>query len=119
MVVGDIETGTELLVIGGGPGGYAAAIRAAQKGLDVTLVEKEDVGGTCLNRGCIPAKALIHAAGFQKDMEHWDKIGIHNKGLNGEFREVQEWKSDIVQKLNIGVKNRLEAVYQRRIARKR
>ena len=110
MVVGDIETGTELLVIGGGPAGYAAAIRAAQKGLEVTLVEKEDVGGTCLNRGCIPAKALIHAAGFQKDMEHWDEIGIHNKGLDVEFSEVQEWKNDIVENLNTGVKNKLEAV---------
>jgi dihydrolipoamide dehydrogenase len=110
MVVGDIETGTELLVIGGGPAGYAAAIRAADKGLDVTLVEKEDVGGTCLNRGCIPAKALIHAAGFQKDMEHWDSIGIHNEGLDVEFSEVQEWKNEIVEKLNTGVKNKLEAV---------
>jgi dihydrolipoamide dehydrogenase len=110
MVVGDIETGTELLVIGGGPGGYAAAIRAAQKGLDVTLVEKEDIGGTCLNRGCIPAKALIHAAGFQKDMESWDEIGIHNEGLDVEFSEVQEWKNDIVEKLNTGVKNKLKAV---------
>lgn len=110
MVVGDIETGTELLVIGGGPGGYAAAIRAAQKGLDVTLVEKEDIGGTCLNRGCIPAKALIHAAGFQKNMEHWDEIGIHNEGLDIEFDEVQAWKDDIVDGLNKGVRNKLEAV---------
>ncbi len=110
MVVGDIETGTELLVIGGGPGGYAAAIRAAQEGLDVTLVEKGEIGGTCLNRGCIPAKALIHAAGFQKDMEHWDSIGIHNKGLNVEFSEVQDWKNDIVEKLNTGVRNKLDAV---------
>lgn len=110
MVVGDIETGTELLVIGGGPGGYAAAIRAAQKGLDVTLVEKEDIGGTCLNRGCIPAKALIHAAGFQKDMESWDEIGIHNQGLDVEFSEVQKWKDNIVKKLNTGVKNKLDAV---------
>ena len=110
MVVGDIETGTELLVIGGGPAGYAAAIRAAQNNTDVTLIEKEEVGGTCLNRGCIPAKALIHAAGFQKDMEHWDKIGIHNEGLDVDFSEVQDWKKDIVEKLNAGVRHKLEAV---------
>jgi dihydrolipoamide dehydrogenase len=110
MVVGDIETGTEVLVIGGGPAGYAAAIRAAQNDTDVTLIEKEDVGGTCLNRGCIPAKALIHAAGFQKNIEHWDDIGIHNKGLDVDFSEVQTWKKDIVEKLNTGVKNKLEAV---------
>jgi len=110
MVVGDIETGTEVLVIGGGPAGYAAAIRAAQNDTDVTLIEKEDVGGTCLNRGCIPAKALIHAASFEKDMEHWDEIGIHNKGLNVDFSEVQAWKNDIVEKLNTGVRNKLKAV---------
>lgn len=110
MVVGDIETGTELLVIGGGPAGYAAAIRAAQNDTDVTLIEKEDVGGTCLNRGCIPAKALIHAAGFQKNIEHWDSIGIHNKGLDVDFSEVQAWKKDIVEKLNTGVRNKLDAV---------
>jgi len=63
---------TDLAVIGAGPGGYTAAIRGAQKGLDVVLVERETVGGVCLNHGCIPAKALIHAAGFQKDIDHWN-----------------------------------------------
>ena len=53
---------TTLLVIGGGPGGYVAAIRAAQLGIDTTLVEGDTLGGTCLNIGCIPSKALIHAA---------------------------------------------------------
>ena len=110
MVVGDIATGTELLVIGGGPGGYAAAIRAAQKGLDVTLVEKEDVGGTCLNRGCIPAKALIHAAGFENSMEHWDNLGIHAENIEADFTEIQDWKNGIVEQLNSGVRNKLEAV---------
>ena len=51
-----------LLIIGGGPGGYETAIRAAQMGATVTLVEKESLGGTCLNVGCIPTKALIHSA---------------------------------------------------------
>ncbi|HMB50077.1 MAG TPA: FAD-dependent oxidoreductase, partial [Natronoarchaeum rubrum] len=69
MVVGDIATGTDVLVIGGGPAGYVAAIRAGQLDLDVTLVEDEDYGGTCVNHGCIPSKALhsttdlAHAAG--------------------------------------------------------
>lgn len=62
MVVGEVATRTEVLVIGGGPGGYAAAIRAAQMGKQVTLVERDRVGGTCLNVGCIPSKVLIHAA---------------------------------------------------------
>lgn len=62
MVVGEVATFTDVLVIGGGPGGYAAALRAAALGLDVTLVECERLGGTCLNVGCIPSKVLIHAA---------------------------------------------------------
>jgi len=66
MVVGDIEEGTDLLVVGAGHGGYAAALRAAQKGLEVVLADKETIGGVCLNSGCITAKSLIHAAGFQK-----------------------------------------------------
>ena len=105
MVVGDIATGTELLVIGGGPGGYAAAIRAAKKGVDVTLVERDSVGGTCLNHGCIPAKSLIHAAGFQESIEHWNDIGIHTEDLEVDFNEIQEWKSGVVEKLNSGVRS--------------
>lgn len=108
MVVGDIATGTDLLVIGGGPAGYSAAIRAAQKDLDVTLVEKNKIGGTCLNRGCIPAKALIHAAKYQNDLQHWDEIGIHTEDREVDFNEVQEWKEDIVEKLDGGVEAMLK-----------
>ncbi|MFP4038689.1 MAG: dihydrolipoyl dehydrogenase [Candidatus Nanohaloarchaea archaeon] len=110
MVVGDIETGTELLVIGGGPGGYSAAIRAGQMGVDVTLVEKEDIGGTCLNRGCIPAKALIHAAEVEEEVEAWREIGIHSENLDTDLKELQAWKNGVVEKLNKGVKNKLESV---------
>lgn len=108
MVVGDIATGTDLLVIGGGPAGYSAAIRGAQKGLDVTLVEKDRVGGTCLNRGCIPAKAFIHAAKYQSDIEHWDEIGIHTGDLDVEFEEIQKWKEEIVDRLDSGVEAMLK-----------
>lgn len=59
MVVGDFSIHAETMVIGGGPGGYVAAIRAAQLGQDVTLVERDTLGGVCLNVGCIPSKALI------------------------------------------------------------
>lgn len=62
MVVGEVATSTELLVIGGGPGGYVAALHGAQRGMAVTLVERSHLGGVCLNEGCIPSKALIHAA---------------------------------------------------------
>jgi dihydrolipoamide dehydrogenase len=108
MVVGDIETGAEVLVIGGGPGGYSAAIRAAQNGADVKVIEKGELGGVCLNRGCIPAKSLIHAAGFQKNIEHWNNIGIHTDELNVDYEEIQAWKNGIVNKLNQGIKSIFE-----------
>jgi dihydrolipoamide dehydrogenase len=107
MVVGDIEEGADLLVIGAGPGGYTAAIRAAQKGKEVVLVDKEEVGGICLNHGCIPAKSLIHAAGFQEDIQHWEEIGIHTDNLEVNFEEIQEWKNSIVKRLDDGIKSRL------------
>ncbi|MBY6293972.1 dihydrolipoyl dehydrogenase [Nanohaloarchaea archaeon H01] len=108
MVVGDIEEGADLLVIGAGPGGYTAAIRAAQKDLDVVLVDKEEVGGICLNHGCIPAKSLIHAAGFQEDIQHWNDIGIHTEGLEIDFEEIQEWKDNVVDRLDSGIESRLQ-----------
>lgn len=108
MVVGDIETGADLVVIGAGPGGYTAAIRGAQEGLDVVLIDKEDIGGTCLNRGCIPAKALIHASKFHHDIQHWNDIGIKAECEHINFEEIQEWKEETVEKLNSGVKHILE-----------
>ena len=109
MVVGDIEEGTDLLVVGAGPGGYAAALRAAQKGLEVVLVDKEKIGGVCLNRGCIPAKSLIHAAGFQEDIQHWEDIGIHTESLKVDFEEVQNWKDGVIDKLTSGVEQLLKS----------
>jgi len=94
------RTDADLVVVGAGPGGYTAAIRGAQRGLDVVLVEKETVGGVCLNHGCIPAKALIHAAGFQKDIQGWNDIGIHTGDLEVDFAEIQEWKRDVVRRLD-------------------
>ncbi|MFB6208811.1 MAG: dihydrolipoyl dehydrogenase [Candidatus Nanohaloarchaea archaeon] len=108
MVVGDIEEGTDLLVIGAGPGGYTAAIRAAQKGLDVVLVDKEKVGGICLNHGCIPAKSLIHAANFEQDILHWNQIGIHTGELEVDFGEIQEWKDSVVKRLDSGIESLLQ-----------
>ncbi|WEL22909.1 dihydrolipoyl dehydrogenase [Candidatus Nanohalovita haloferacivicina] len=108
MVVGDIATGTDLVVIGAGPGGYSAAIRAAQEGQDVVLVDKEKIGGTCLNRGCIPAKAFIHASKFHDDIQHWNNIGIKAECEHVNFKEIKEWKDSIVEKLDQGVKQMLE-----------
>ena len=66
----------KVVVIGGGPGGYVAAIRAAQLGAATSLVEKENLGGTCLNVGCIPTKALLHTAELYHAVKHGDRIGL-------------------------------------------
>jgi len=103
MVVGEIAMGTELLVIGGGPGGYVAAIRAAQLGREVTLVEKEELGGICLNHGCIPSKALIHAAQLAYKLPRLNDLGIEVQNLSVDFAKLQGWKEGIVKKLVSGV----------------
>jgi dihydrolipoamide dehydrogenase len=95
MVVGDISTGTEVLVIGAGPGGYVAAIRAAQRGLDTTLVEKDAYGGTCLNHGCIPSKAYITAATLAHDAGTAEEMGIHADPAV-DMSQLRSWKDDIV-----------------------
>lgn len=95
---------TKVLVVGGGPGGYVAAIRAGQLGLETTLVEEDRVGGTCLLRGCIPSKALIHAAGKFHDLAHAGNIGIRLEGAAGfDLGQAVKWKDGITAKLNSGV----------------
>ncbi|MDR1827301.1 MAG: dihydrolipoyl dehydrogenase [Methylobacteriaceae bacterium] len=96
------ENKTRLVVIGGGPGGYVAAIRAAQLGAEVTLVEKAALGGTCLNVGCIPTKALLHTAFLYEDMRAAGRRGI-NAQLTLDFAAVQTDKRRIVERLVGGV----------------
>lgn len=105
MVVGDFLYETEVLVIGGGPGGYTAAIRAAQLGKAVTLVEKKALGGVCLNEGCIPSKALITEAEQFYKLSRLADRGIEVNQVNLNFRKFQNWKRDnVVSKLSNGVK---------------
>jgi dihydrolipoamide dehydrogenase len=99
VVVGDASVEIDVLVIGGGPGGYVAAIRAAQLGKSVLLVEKDQLGGVCLNRGCIPSKALISAAHQYESMHRSSSIGISAEGVKVDFAKVQEWKNGIIQKM--------------------
>lgn len=99
---------TEVLVVGGGPGGYVAAIRAGQLGLNTTLIEADKLGGTCLIRGCIPSKALIHAAGeYEAALAKVGKqghLGIRFKAKPElDFGETIAWKNGIVKRLNGGV----------------
>ena len=107
MVVGELTEEVDVLVIGGGPGGYVAAIRAAQLGRQVTLVEKEDLGGVCLNRGCIPSKALISAAHHYEAASESVYPGISTTA-ELDYPKVQRWKQTVVDKMTGGVKTLLK-----------
>ncbi|WP_267647318.1 dihydrolipoyl dehydrogenase [Halolamina litorea] len=108
MVVGDVTTGTEVLVVGAGPGGYVAAIRAAQNGLDTTLVDRDAYGGTCLNYGCIPSKALISATDVAHDARNAEEMGVYADPLI-RADEMQEWKAGVVDQLTSGVEKLCKA----------
>jgi dihydrolipoamide dehydrogenase len=108
MVVGDVTTGTDVLVIGGGPGGYVAAIRAGQLDLDVTLVEDDAYGGTCLNDGCIPSKALISAADVAHDAGTAEHMGVH-ADPTVDLAGAVDWKDGVVDQLTSGVEKLCKA----------
>jgi dihydrolipoamide dehydrogenase len=108
MVVGDFAIETETLVVGAGPGGYVAAIRAAQLGQKVTIVEKANLGGVCLNVGCIPSKALISAGHRFEVAKHSEDMGIKAENVTVDFSKVQEWKNSVVKKLTGGVEGLLK-----------
>ncbi|WP_404432724.1 dihydrolipoyl dehydrogenase [Sutcliffiella horikoshii] len=108
MVVGDFAIDVDTLVIGSGPGGYVAAIRAAQLGQKVTIVEKNTLGGVCLNVGCIPSKALISAGHRFETAKHSEDMGITAENVTVDFSKVQEWKAGVVKKLTGGVEGLLK-----------
>ena len=93
----------EVIVIGGGPGGYAAAIRLAQLGLKTLCVERESMGGICLNWGCIPSKALIAATSLVQKIQAASDMGITVSDLSVDVAKMQEWKDGIVKKLTGGI----------------
>ena len=100
------ELRCKVLVIGGGPGGYVAAIRAGQLGLDTILVEADRLGGACLNVGCIPSKALIHAAGAAhalREPRGLSAIGLSVGPPKLDFARTIAWKDSIVARLTNGV----------------
>ena len=86
-------------IIGGGPAGYSAAIRAAQKGLSVVLFEKDSMGGVCLNRGCIPTKTVLHCTDFYKSLKKSDKFGITISEITYDYEKIFNRKNDIVLKI--------------------
>uniref|UniRef100_UPI003FED9921 FAD-dependent oxidoreductase n=1 Tax=Dysosmobacter welbionis TaxID=2093857 RepID=UPI003FED9921 len=99
-----------VLVIGGGPGGYVAAIRAAQLGARVTLVEREHLGGTCLNIGCIPTKYLLHSAELVSHIkDQGAEIGVETDGVRVNFPQVIAHKNAVSKQLTSGVAGLLKA----------
>jgi len=94
----------DLVVIGGGPGGYSAALYGASAGLNVALVEKDALGGTCLNRGCIPAKAFLETAAVKRHVDHSSDFGIESGGASTvDFARTQARKQGIVDGLVKGI----------------
>ena len=117
MVVGDVTTAVDVLVLGAGPGGYVAAIRAAQLGHHVTLVDPGAPGGTCLNCGCIPLKALLSSSERYRQVRQEDMgaMGIHAESISLNWPAMQDWKQGVVNRLSDGVRklisgNRIEYV---------
>ncbi|WP_163195332.1 dihydrolipoyl dehydrogenase [Clostridium thermarum] len=98
-----------IIIIGGGPAGYTAAIRGAQLGAKVTLVEKDELGGTCLNCGCIPTKALYRTAEIVNTLRNIDHFGIRIEGYSIDVNKIHERKRTIVKQLVSGVQQLLKA----------
>lgn len=101
----------QLLILGGGPGGYSCALRAAELGLDVVLVEPDALGGTCLHAGCIPSKAMIHVAHHYRQNStdgHLQEIGLQIQGIALDWARAQLWKGALVERLAKGVQGLLQ-----------
>src|SRR3972149_4433098 len=105
----------DLVIIGGGPGGYVAAIKAAPSGLTTCLVEKEKVGGTCLHRGCIPTKSLLHSAYIYHLCKRSQEFGVRTSQVEIDLALIRQRKEAVVEKLHNGVryllkKNKIELI---------
>ncbi|MFH1443400.1 MAG: dihydrolipoyl dehydrogenase [Candidatus Micrarchaeota archaeon] len=107
MVVGEVAIEKQVVVIGGGPGGYVCAIRLSQEGKKVMLVEKDPqgMGGICLNHGCIPSKALIHVSNLVDAEKHLENLGISSSGYVVDVNKLQDWKTSVVTTLRKGVED--------------
>ena len=92
-----MEKNFDFGIIGAGPAGFTAALLAAEKGYSVVLFEKEHIGGTCLNKGCIPTKTILHSADLYKDIKNAENIGIITNELNFDFSKLMEHKNKVVE----------------------
>lgn len=95
----------DIIVIGAGPGGYVAALHAASLGMRTAVVESRDAGGTCLNRGCIPTKTLLHSSQVYYDALHGAHAGVHGENVTFSLREMFDYKNEVTQKLRQGVES--------------
>ena len=102
------DTSFDLIVVGGGPGGYVAAIRAAQLGLNTALVEREHLGGICLNWGCIPTKALLRSSEIHHLLHHLDEYGFAAKDVSFDIGKVVQRSRKVAARLSGGVKHLLK-----------
>ena len=97
------DTSFDLIVVGGGPGGYVAAIRAAQLGMKTALVEANHLGGICLNWGCIPTKALLRTAEVYRNIQHAEEFGLSVQGASFDLKKIVERSRGVAKQLNQGV----------------
>src|SRR5215217_8321189 len=96
------ESSYDCIVIGSGPGGYVAAIRAAQLGMKTAVVEKDKVGGRCLNYACIPAKAVLRVADILSEIDEADEFGIDVAGRTVDFDRVSARRQKVIKTLTGG-----------------
>ena len=88
----------DLIIIGAGPGGYTAALKAAGFGMKVAVIERDKLGGVCINRGCIPTKALLHASSIFSMMQHSDVFGVSTDFISFDFGKMQDYKKRSVKR---------------------
>ena len=99
----------DIAIIGAGTGGYVAAIRAAQQGKKVVIVEKQDLGGVCLNKGCIPTKTLLKSAEKWQDLQHCDEFGLFISEMAYDWEKIMERKNSVIYQLRSGIEKLLKA----------
>ncbi|WP_419901568.1 dihydrolipoyl dehydrogenase [Kiloniella sp.] len=97
------DTNFDVIILGGGPGGYVTAIRSAQLGLKTAVVERDHLGGICLNWGCIPTKALLRSAEIYRNMKHAEDYGLSAKGVDFDLQKIVERSKGVSKQLNGGV----------------
>lgn len=104
-----MENNFDVMILGGGPAGYTAALRAAQNGLSVALAENKDVGGTCLNRGCIPTKALLHSGELIEQARHASEYGVNCGETTFDLAKIYQRRDEVVTRLRTGVEKLIAA----------